>query len=199
MCLLFESIRLLDGKFQNLEYHSFRLNQSRKTLFNASDKIELSKQIDVPNHNKHGIYKCKVTYGLKIESVTFELYVVRSIQNLMLVEDNTITYNHKFTDRSHLSALFAKRGNYDDILIIKNDFVTDSSFSNIIFFDGTKWVTPSTPLLSGTMRNNLVQNKIITEKDIKITELKHFQKARLINAMLPFHSAIDIPMHTISF
>jgi 4-amino-4-deoxychorismate lyase len=199
MSLLFESIRLQDGKLHNLEYHSFRMNQSRKTLFNRYDQIELSPMIDIPDDCRQGIYKCRVTYGLQIESVTFEPYFMRSVQNLRLVEDNTITYDHKFTDRIRLNSLFAKREGYDDILIIKNDFITDSSFSNIIFFDGIKWITPSTPLLRGTMRNYLIQSKILSEKDIKINELKHFRKARLINAMLPFNSGIDIPIHNISF
>jgi 4-amino-4-deoxychorismate lyase len=199
MSLLFESIRLQDGRLQNLEYHSFRLNQSRRDIFNSTDEIELSKVIYIPDHCKSGIYKCRVTYALKIESIVFQPYVVRTVQKLKLIEDNSITYCHKFTDRTQLNSLFAKRENSDDILIVKNDFITDSSFSNIIFFDGSKWVTPASPLLPGTMRNYLIRENIIIEEEIKISDLKKFVKARLINAMLSFNNGIDIQISHITW
>ena len=77
--------------------------------------------------------------------------------------------------------------------------MTDTSYSNIIFFDGTKWVTPSTPLLHGTMRSFLLKNEIISEMKIKVPDMKQFQKARLINAMNPFESGKDIKIEKIGY
>lgn len=74
----------------------------------------------------------------------------------------------------------------DDILIVKNGFVTDSSISNIIFFDGYKWVTPDTPLLKGTMRQFLLEAAEIKEETITVQNLTTFTSFRLINAMLGF-------------
>ncbi|MCX8011124.1 MAG: chorismate-binding protein, partial [Ignavibacteria bacterium] len=51
-------------------------------------------------------------------------------------------------------------------------------------YDGSDWVTPSTPLLKGTKRQMLIDNKRIIEKNITSTELKDYQKLALINAML---------------
>jgi len=87
----------------------------------------------------------------------------------------------------------------DEILIIKQNLITDTSFSNITFFDGTRWITPSSPLLAGTMRSFLIQKQVIVEKEIRVTDLKDFEKARLINAMLPFESGSDIPVENIKY
>jgi 4-amino-4-deoxychorismate lyase len=40
----------------------------------------------------------------------------------------------------------------DDIIIVRNGFVTDASYANLIFRKGDEWFTPATFLLAGTMR-----------------------------------------------
>jgi 4-amino-4-deoxychorismate lyase len=96
-----------------------------------------------------------------------------------------------------LLELLAKRGDCDDILIVKNGYITDTSFSNIVFFDGDKWVTPARPLLRGTMRESLLKTNYIEETDILVNDLKKFTIARLVNAMLPFRTATDIKLQNI--
>jgi 4-amino-4-deoxychorismate lyase len=200
MSLLFETIRLEDGVLKNLEYHNFRLNHSRKVLFDISDTIDLQQLIQIPSTYKQGLYKCKVTYGKKeVKRFEFEPYLPHVIKSLRLIEDNNILYSFKYTNRGNLNQLLTKRERFDEILIIKKGFVTDTSYSNIIFFDGTRWLTPSTPLLRGTMRSFLIENKLISEAEIKVTDLKLFQKARLINAMNPFESGKDIKIEKIGY
>ena len=84
-----------------------------------------------------------------------------------------------------------------DILIVKKEFITDTSFSNIIFFDGDNWITPSTPLLEGTKRKELLEKNIISEQEIKFSDLKNFKKAILINAMLDFDEIAEIEIKNI--
>jgi len=199
MFLLFETIRLQDGKLHNLEFHNLRLNQSRLSLFKLTDKVDLSSSIHIPVQCKTGLYKCRVTYSNQIQSIDFELYSPRNIKSLKLIDDNEISYDYKFTNRDHLNNLLAQRSQYDEILIVRKGSITDTSFSNIAFTDGTKWFTPSTPLLQGTMRNYLIKNNLILEAEIKVADLKFFQKARLINAMLPINTAKDIEIENIRF
>jgi 4-amino-4-deoxychorismate lyase len=199
MSLLFETIRIQDGKPQNLGYHNFRMNQSRRAFYNSKYTIDLIKLISVPDGLKKGIIKCKVFYNKDIEEIGFEAYTPRKISSLKLVEDNSIEYSFKFTDREAINNLLSKKGNYDDILIIKNGFVTDTSYSNIIFYNGTGWITPAAPLLPGTMRKHLIDMKFISEKYIKTIDLLAFKKARLINAMLPFETAPEIQIRLIDF
>jgi len=199
MSLLFETIRLQDGVLQNLEYHNERLNHSRKSLYKSTDTIDLEQIIQIPASSKKGLVKCRVSYSREIKTIEFELYVPHVVKSLRMIEANTILYNYKYTNRGRINELLTKRERFDEILIIRNGFVTDTSYSNIIFFDGTKWVTPSTPLLHGTMRSYLLKNEIISEMKIKVPDLKQFQKARLINAMNPFDTCKDIKIEKIGY
>src|SRR5690606_14853325 len=88
-------------------------------------------------------------------------YEVRAVTSLKIIHDDTIDYSLKYEDRSSIDNLFAKRNNCDDILIIKNGFVTDASYSNIAFYDGSRWITPAQPLLKGTMRQHLLDTGVI--------------------------------------
>jgi len=62
--------------------------------------------------------------------------------------------------------------------------VTDSSYANIIFFDGRQWLTPSTYLLNGTCRQRLLKEGKIKEAPIHYTDIHQFEQIGFINAML---------------
>ena len=79
--------------------------------------------------------------------------------------------------------MFSKRGLCDDIIIVKNGNLTDSSYSNLAFNDGSKWITPSTPLLTGTRRGQLIESGELYEEELKVSDLKYFHSCSLINAL----------------
>lgn len=199
MSLLFETIRIQDGVLQNIEYHNLRLNHSRKSLYKSMDEINLEQIIKIPATCKTGLFKCRVVYSKEVKNIEFEPYLPHVVKSLRLIEDNQISYNYKYTNRGSLNTLLTKRERFDEILIVKKRFITDTSYSNIIFFDGTQWFTPSTPLLHGTMRSFLLEKNLITERPIKVLDLKSFQKARLINAMNPFETGKDIKIEKIGY
>jgi 4-amino-4-deoxychorismate lyase len=99
------------------------------------------------------------------------------------VEGDAIDYHVKFFDRSRLESLYALRGDCDDIIIVKNGLVTDTSMSNLIFLDGARWITPAEPLLAGTCRERLLSEGNITAATIRPKDLDHFIGVKLINAM----------------
>ena len=85
----------------------------------------------------------------------------------------------------------------EKIVIVKQGFITDTSYANIVFFDGHKWFTPVSPLLKGTKRTFLLDKKIIEETEIRIDDLEKFKKARLINAMIDFEDKVEILVENI--
>jgi 4-amino-4-deoxychorismate lyase len=183
MSRLFESIRIVDGFAYHLDHHTARLNRSRRELFGCVDVIELNDVIHIPPDLGKGVYKCRVIYAEGIEQIEFVPYQRRDIKTLTLVECDSIEYTHKFVDRQCIESLF-NGIRTDDILIVKHGYVTDASFANVVFYDGTKWVTPSTPLLHGTARTRLLESGTIVADEIRKADLKHFKNAALINAML---------------
>jgi 4-amino-4-deoxychorismate lyase len=64
--------------------------------------------------------------------------------------------------------------------------------TNIMFFNGLDWYTPSSPLLKGTKRAYYLQKQLIKESDIIVNDLNKFSKVRLINSMLDLEEGNDI-------
>lgn len=186
MSPLVESLKLKEGVVQNLGYHQSRLNRSMAELFPGAEPIDLSQSISIPERCKIGIFKIRVVYGLVIETIEIDPYQFRSIERLKVVHHPNIDYHLKYTDRQILDDLFAQRGAYDDIIIVKNGLVTDSYAANLLFFDGQKWRTPSIPLLKGVKRQVLLDQGIIIEKDISLHDINSYQKVGLVNAMVDF-------------
>lgn len=183
MCQLLETIKCAEGKLENLDYHQARFSLSRKIKFSADDEISLKKQIQIPDFAKTGLFRCRVIYGKQIDRIEFVPHVYRSVTTLRLIECDDIDYQFKYSDRKKLEAVFEKRDECDDIIIVKNGWITDSFAANLVFFDGEKWVTPDKPLLAGTQRARLLSEGQITSASITKYDLKNFQKAGLINAM----------------
>ena len=108
--------------------------------------------------------------------------------NLFLEFNRVFVDDLKYTDRSIIDKNYKLKSLSDDILIIKNGFVTDSSYCNIVFFDGLSWVTPKYPLLKGVQRNFLLKNKIIFKKKIKVSDISKYKSFVLINSMTEFNT-----------
>jgi 4-amino-4-deoxychorismate lyase len=198
---LIETLRSENGDFDNLSLHHHRLNLSRKELFDVKDEIDLASvlQAEKPKigFSKTGLHKCRIIYSEKIESIELLPYQLPDIQTLKPVFDNRIHYSYKYLDRSNLEYLYSQKGNCDDILIIKNDLITDSYFANLLFFNDKEWITPAKPLLKGTRRTQLLDEEKIKTADIRVQDLEHFSKVRLINAMIRFEDEINIPITNI--
>ena len=196
MSLLIETIRLADGAFNNLPYHEVRMNRAWLELFPQAQPFVLSEMLSKQKFPKSGLYKCRVTYDTEWRGVEFIPYEIREVQTLKLVYDNTISYKHKFKDRKNLERLFVQRGECDEVLIIRNGLVTDTSYANILFIKGNEWFTPSSCLLQGTMRQCLIDRKKVIVKEIREDEIQTYDSFKLINAMLR-DDAREIPVNNI--
>jgi 4-amino-4-deoxychorismate lyase len=175
------------------------MNDAFAELFPEARAIELAKVISIPENCSSGIFKVRVLYGPIVETVEIEPYHFRTIQSLRVVHHKSIDYHLKYTDRQILQELFAKRGDADDIIIVKNGLVTDAFAANLIFFDGQKWITPKSPLLKGTQRQFLLEQGIISEQEIMESDLPSFQKVGLINAMVSFEEMPVVPVEKIFY
>jgi 4-amino-4-deoxychorismate lyase len=187
MCRFIETIRIDQGKPQNLKYHQERVDRTISHFFGAAAAVlPLYEAIRAHPVPKTGAVKCRVTYGKQVEKIEFEQYLPHPVNSLKVVHADDLDYSFKYADRSRLHQLLEQKGRCDDVLIIKNGLVADTSYCNIIFDDGKKWVTPATPLLEGTCRRRLLDNGLITASPITINDLGKFSRFMLINAMLDF-------------
>lgn len=186
MSRLIETIKLLNGKFSNLSYHQERMNRSMKELFPSAQMVELENFLMTRSLPQEGLHKCRVIYNDKICKVEFESYQRRVVKSLKLVRSDDIEYQYKWEDRSLLLDLLAQKEGADDIIIIKKDYVTDSSYANLAFEKNGSWYTPKHCLLKGTMRQYLLDNHLIREKAIAVNDIRNFSCVKLVNSMLGF-------------
>lgn len=184
MCRYIETIRIEKGRLRNIAYHDRRMNEVRREVWGVDRSVSLETYIDASPYEERT--RCRVTYGRDVESVEFFPYQIRPVHSLQLVRGGQIEYRRKRADRSELNALFACRGEADDVLIVRGGLLTDTSIANIALGDGTGWYTPASPLLEGTQRACLLDAGMIRPLDIHADDLSRFQKIRLFNAMIDF-------------
>jgi 4-amino-4-deoxychorismate lyase len=149
----------------------------------SNTQYDLASLISPPDNT---LYRCRIVYDDTSLNIEYIPYKKREIKSLQAIQADGLDYALKYADRTDLDRLFAQKGDADDILIIQNGLITDTSIANIAFFDGTKWLTPKHPLLKGTTRARLLDEKKIFESDIYIDDLKKFTHFALLNAMIGF-------------
>lgn len=183
MCLLLETIRVEDGRYCNPGYHQVRMDRSRESLFPGSGPLDII-EISVPDGASTGIRKCRIIYGNEIKTVEFMHYIQKTVRNFKLVEADNLDYKMKYLDRSDIDELQNKYPDYDEIILVKNGRITDTSFSNLAFLSGKQWFTPDEPILHGTCRQRLIDHQILFPMRICPGDLRLFSHVSMINAML---------------
>ncbi len=191
MCHLFESIQIREGVILNSQYHETRMNQSSLVLFGKKLNFSLSSLL-LPITAREGIVKCRILYSNQIEKIEFQPYIPREIKTIKLVYDNEISYEHKFEDRARFAELLKQKGAEDEILIVKNGQITDTSFSNVVFRNGKSFFTPKSYLLNGTRRQQLLQEGMIKKIEMPVEDLRNMESIILINAMLDLKNGPEI-------
>ena len=176
--MYFETIKCEDYEIFNLDYHKKRVCST------IGLNIDLQEYIYPPSNE---LLRCKLVYDESgVLDISFFPYKKRVVNSLKLVYKDDISYEKKYLNREDLDYLFQKKEDADDIIIVKNSLLTDTSIANIaLCFDGV-WFTPKTPLLKGTTRARLLKEEKIFEKDIFVKDLKKVEKVALMNAMIDF-------------
>ena len=198
MSLLVETIRIENGEIQNVGFHNERMIRSLYNIYGLMTKAELEKTIEVPESASRGIYKCRILYDDKSTKVEFMPYSFRPVRSLKIVFSDDICYPYKYSNRDRINRLFEKRGECDDILIVKYGKLSDSSYANVVLKEpGGSWVTPATYLLPGTRRANLLRSGLVKEADISFSDLSDYTELKLINAMINIDETEGIPVSNI--
>ena len=182
--LLLETIRLADGKAPLLQRHQARVDRSRQRYYAKAPAFRLQEVLDGLDLPREGVYKLRLLYRAGLESHELMPYTVRPVNSLRVVPADELTYCRKYADRSGIERLFARRENCDDILMVQRGHVTDSSYANLAFFDGSRWYTPAWPLLRGTRRAELIERGTLLPTVIRVRDLPHFESVRLLNGMM---------------
>jgi 4-amino-4-deoxychorismate lyase len=198
MYLFIETICYEGGAFQRIELHNARFNSTRKQFFGMQTNLQLELLLSIPPTMKSQTVKCTITYASAIIDIDYSIYKIRPLSSLQMVCSDSIDYSFKFANRTIVNSLFNLRDQSDDILIIKNGFIADTSYANIVFKRKNLWYSPQNPLLKGTRLQSYLNEKRITPALLSIKDLPLFSEARIINAMISIENSPVIRIENIN-
>lgn len=182
MSRFIESIRFEKGAYHLLEYHQERINRTFNHFFPLTIPFHLASHL--PKLDFDEKYKVRMVYSNEAVDIEFSAYHKKKIEALRIVEIDRMDYAFKHEARAKIDQLYAQREKADDIIISKKGVITDSSYANLVFWDGSGWHTPKSHLLNGVKRQHYINSGLISEKNITVKNLFEYEKVSLINAML---------------
>jgi len=192
--LFSEVLRVSDGRFCRPGPHLERMAATMERFFGSRAGARLPD--GVPAGMRTGIVKCRVLYDDAVRGVEFEPYTVRHIDSIAVVRADGLDYTYKYADRSELERLRTASG-CDEVIIARDGYLTDTSFSNIVLGDASGLYTPDRPLLAGTRRAALLCSGRVTARPVRVEDLKHYTWLWLVNAMMGLDDGIRLPVDAI--
>ena len=188
MSRFLETIRIDRGLTCHLDWHQRRVNATLAHFYPdhvharaAFQLEEILSSCDIP---ADGVYRCRILYDIDTLEVEFIPYVARPVTTLRLMEiPEGYDYSFKYADRKVIEALYAARGDADDILMTRDGYITDTSIANIAFRKDDRWYTPSMPLLAGTTWKRLIASRILIPRPIHKDDIGMFDAFKVFNVM----------------
>lgn len=193
--MFLETICILNGEVQNIEAHKKRMHETAAYFRFIAPKLPEFETL-LTDGLREAKVKCRVCYHNDIISIEFERYFARSIKSLKLI-NMFPDYSFKFSNRKAMNDLLKYRNGCDEILMVRDGLITDTSYSNVVFRKDNKFFTPNFPLLNGTKRQKLLENKVIKEAEISVDTIKQYERVWLINALLDIEDDISLPIEQI--
>ena len=194
--MFLETICIINGKVQNIDAHINRMRQTAEYFKFKAPVLPILEEL-LTSDIKNTKVKCSIHYHNIIKNISFNSYIPREIYSLKLIKAHP-DYAFKYSDRKVLENLLDYREDCDEVLIIRDGFITDTTFSNVVLQKGDELFTPHCPILNGTKRQKLIKEGRISEKEIKVKSLKDYSHVYLINAMLDIEDNISVPIDMIN-
>lgn len=186
LIMLFETLAINNGRILNLDYHNRRFKQGQLFLHCQTMIDDIANIVNISDEFNNKFIRCRITYDKHDIKVKYFDYIPKNIQSFKLIECNDIDYTYKYDDRNLLNDLLSQKGDCDEIIIIKNNFVSDCSVGNLLFLKDDIWYTPNTPLLKGVQRAYLLDVGKIHLTTIHKNDICQYKKVMMINALNAF-------------
>ncbi len=192
--MFIETIRIQDGHACHLSDHADRMRRTADHFGFTAPTLPQDLEARLPADLRTGTVRCRVLYDHTLREVTFTPYRRRQIEQLFAVDTGTTDYAFKYADRAPLTRPQISLAETDELLFIRDGCLTDTSYTNLVLRRGDELVTPDTFLLDGTCRRRLLRMGRIRTARIRLQDLATYDELLLINAMMPLHEAIRLPI-----
>ncbi|KGN82434.1 hypothetical protein HQ35_02445 [Porphyromonas cangingivalis] len=200
---LIETFEVVRGVLQRIDLHHKRMCRSgHKHGFCPPSLQEVTSTIcnliRRDNLSKHPSLRCTVEYRTNIIGCRAIPYRIRDIHALLLIEStDSIEYADKWSDRTCFDPLSALCTKGQEPLIIRENLLTDTTYTNVVIERNGEYLTPDRPLLAGTRRQYYLDQGLIRTANLTIQDTLEADRIHLINAMMPL-GALTISPENIS-
>jgi len=190
---LLETIKLQNGRYDLLERHVERLQQTADYFGINISIVDIQKELGAcAYHNRLSTKKIRL---LVAKDGTFALEAadivpIDGVKEVVLADspinkNNPFLY-HKTTNRNIYQAIHKKFNDYFDVLLFneKNE-LTEFTNGNLVLKIKEDYVTPpvQSGLLPGTFREELLKTNQIIEKTVTLDDLQKASKIWFINSV----------------
>ena len=164
-------------------YHQQRLEKTFTELFSRPTSFDLNTLIIVPDMQS---YRCRFVYDEDHYEIEYIPYEVQYKKKLIYKEID-FNYKYKSLDRNMINTYTKDLASDTDVLFVKEGLICDTSIANIACKIDGVWFTPKTPLLKGTTRARLLDEKKLQTADITVKQCQNAQSIALFNALTGFY------------
>ncbi|MXV37772.1 chorismate-binding protein [Flavobacteriaceae bacterium Ap0902] len=181
MSQFLESIKLFQGEVFHLDWHQKRVDETFAAKFRGAQSLNLKTILENQSLPKEDLFKIRIVYDAQAYLIEVLPYQKRNIKTVEFIETKA-DYSYKSTNRSFIYKARTK-SKADEVIFIKNGYIADSSYANLVFYDGQVWFTPTTYLLNGTTRQRLISEDKIKAIPILLEDITKFEYIGFINAL----------------
>ncbi len=180
-----ETICILDGKAQHLDFHQMRGNETFDQFFPKWEPFDVAELVSSQTLPADGTHRLRITYQEDPEKIEILPYTKKEIKRFALVDTGEIDYGFKWAERGFFQTFLEAHPEADEVIFVKDGKVQDCSMANLAFLKDGIWYTPEDPLHWGTTRARLIIEEEIEETDIFVEELASYERVCLINVFRP--------------
>lgn len=194
---LFETIAIIDGNIQNIEYHQARYHNACRNYLKNEPVLNLAEIINVPVKYQSGLVRCKVEYNSVEYQIQYFPYQAKRIEFFQVMQCENLNYQFKYTDREIFANLPISTNS--EVILLNDGKVSDCTIGNLLFLKNGKWFSPVDYLLKGTQLSRLLEKKRVELCRITADNLRDFEQVMMINALNPFDLARALPIQAVRF
>ncbi|MGO1922816.1 MAG: aminodeoxychorismate synthase component I [Jeotgalicoccus sp.] len=180
---LIETMRLEDGTVKRFSYHENRLNKSAAHFnFIKPDFKEAVASYIEGNNLTSGVYKLRATLSREGKLNISHAVLPEKNQPVtaVLAEAPILGAQDFIVHKTTVRHQYGGKRNDSDVVLYYNDNldITEFNIGSIVIKEAGKFYTPplSSGILSGVMRQALIDDEIITEQNITLNDLRHKYK-----------------------
>ena len=191
---LLETLALQDGRYTLLERHLSRMKASARYFAFAWSEDRARAALDkITSEHPNGRWRVRLLSSrggkIRAESVALPPAPERPLTVKLAtspIDDRDALIYHKTTSRARYDQELAANQPCDDV-IFRNarDEVTESTIANVVLrLEGTDFTPPrEAGLLAGTLRDELIERGELSERTIRVDELRKAGTFFLINSV----------------